>query len=451
MENTAVNSVVNGSNYEQLHQGRLNMYKSKVNVVLGAQWGDEGKGKVVDMLASDVDIVCRCQGGNNAGHTVVANGTEFDFHLLPSGIVNEKCISVIGNGVVIHIPSLFEELSKNEAKGLQKLEHRLIISDRAHLVFDFHQAVDGMQEAEKGGKSLGTTKKGIGPAYSSKATRNGIRVGELLGDFDLFSEKFKSIVATHLRLFPSIKVDVDAELLRYKGYVEKLRPYVKDTICFLHTALRQGKTILVEGANAAMLDIDFGTYPYVTSSNCSIGGVLTGLGLPPQTIGEVIGVVKAYTTRVGDGPFPAEQLNEIGDLLQTRGVEFGVVTKRKRRCGWLDIPLLKYTSLVNGYTCICLTKIDVLDTLEELKVAVAYKRPNGEKLDHFPGTIAELENIEVEYAVLPGWKTSTENVRDFKDLPVNAQNYVRFLEKELSVPIRWVGVGKGRESIINIH
>ncbi|KAI8130792.1 hypothetical protein FF38_12568 [Lucilia cuprina] len=451
METTAVNSVVNGNHYEQLHQGRLNMYKSKVDVVLGAQWGDEGKGKVVDMLASDVDIVCRCQGGNNAGHTVVANGTEFDFHLLPSGIVNEKCISVIGNGVVIHIPSLFDELSKNEAKGLQKLEHRLIISDRAHLVFDFHQAVDGMQEAEKGGKSLGTTKKGIGPAYSSKATRNGIRVGELLGDFNLFSEKFKSIVATHLRLFPSIAVDVDAELLRYKDYAEKLRPYVKDTICFLHTALRQGKTILVEGANAAMLDIDFGTYPYVTSSNCSIGGVLTGLGLPPQTIGEVIGVVKAYTTRVGDGPFPTEQLNEFGELLQTRGFEVGVTTKRKRRCGWLDIPLLKYTSLVNGYTCICLTKLDILDTLEEIKVAVAYKRANGDKLDHFPGTIAELANIEVEYAVLPGWKTCTENIRDFKDLPVNAQNYVRFLEKELSVPIRWVGVGKGRESIINVH
>lgn len=451
METTAANSVVNGNHYEQLHQGRMKMYKSKVDVVLGAQWGDEGKGKVVDMLASEVDIVCRCQGGNNAGHTVVANGTEFDFHLLPSGIINEKCISVIGNGVVIHIPSLFDELSKNEAKGLQKLEHRLIISDRAHLVFDFHQAVDGMQEAEKGGKSLGTTKKGIGPAYSSKATRNGIRVGELLGDFNIFSEKFKSIVTTHLRLFPSIAVDVDAELMRYKEYAEKLRPYVKDTICFLHTALREGKTILVEGANAAMLDIDFGTYPYVTSSNCSIGGVLTGLGLPPQTIGEVIGVVKAYTTRVGDGPFPSEQLNEFGELLQTRGFEVGVTTKRKRRCGWLDIPLLKYTSLVNGYTCICLTKLDILDTLEEIKVAVSYKRANGEKLDHFPGTIAELANIEVEYAVLPGWKTCTENIRDFKDLPVNAQNYVRFLEKELSVPVRWVGVGKGRESIINVH
>ncbi|XP_013101206.2 adenylosuccinate synthetase [Stomoxys calcitrans] len=451
METTAVNSVMNGTHYQELHQGRLNMYKSKVDVVLGAQWGDEGKGKVVDMLALDVDIVCRCQGGNNAGHTVVANGTEFDFHLLPSGIVNEKCISVIGNGVVIHLPSLFEELSKNEAKGLQKIEHRLIISDRAHLVFDFHQAVDGMQEAEKGGKSLGTTKKGIGPAYSSKATRNGIRVGELLGDFNLFSEKFKTIVATHVRLFPSINVDVEAELKRYKEYAEKIRPYVKDTICFLHTALRQGKTILVEGANAAMLDIDFGTYPYVTSSNCSIGGVLTGLGLPPQTIGEVIGVVKAYTTRVGDGPFPTEQLNEIGELLQTRGFEVGVTTKRKRRCGWLDIPLLRYTSLVNGYTCICLTKLDILDTLDEIKVAVAYKRPNGGKLDHFPGTIAELAGIDVEYAVLPGWKTCTENIRDFKQLPENAQNYVRFIEKELSVPIRWVGVGKGRESIINVH
>ncbi|KAH8408776.1 hypothetical protein KR215_012077 [Drosophila sulfurigaster] len=474
-------SAINGNHYEQLHQGRTSMYKSKVDVVLGAQWGDEGKGKVVDMLASEVDIVCRCQfhlcvqiqcvcfsqfpGGNNAGHTVVANGTEFDFHLLPSGVVNEKCISVIAlakrvqfryvaqgcNGVVIHLPSLFDEVLKNEAKGLQHLENRLIISDRAHLVFDFHQHVDGMQEAEKGGKSLGTTKKGIGPAYSSKATRNGIRVGELLGDFNLFSEKFKSIVNTHLRLFPSIKVDVDAELARYKDYAEKVRPYVKDTICFLHTALRNGKTILVEGANAAMLDIDFGTYPYVTSSNCSIGGVLTGLGLPPQTIGEVIGVVKAYTTRVGDGPFPTEQLNEVGELLQTRGFEVGVTTKRKRRCGWLDIPLLKYTSLVNGYTCICITKLDILDTFEEIKVGINYKRSNGEKLDHFPGTISELGAIEVEYAVLPGWKTSTEHIRNFKELPENAQNYVRFLESHLSVPVRWVGVGKGRESIINVH
>ncbi|CAD7084206.1 unnamed protein product [Hermetia illucens] len=426
------------------------MYKTKnVDVVLGAQWGDEGKGKVVDLLSHDVDIVCRCQGGNNAGHTVVANGREFDFHLLPSGIINEKCISIIGNGVVIHLPGLFDELEKNAAKGLHDYQNRLIISDRAHLVFDFHQQVDGMQEAEKGGKSLGTTKKGIGPAYSSKATRNGIRVGDLLGDFNLFKEKFLSIVATYQRLFPSVQVNVESELERYRGYAEKLRPYVKDTIRYLHSALNHNKKILVEGANAAMLDIDFGTYPYVTSSNCSIGGVLTGLGIPPQAIGEVIGVVKAYTTRVGDGPFPTEQKNAIGDMLQERGGEIGVTTKRKRRCGWLDIPLLKYTSLVNGYTAICLTKLDILDTLPEIEVAVGYSL-DGKPIDYFPGSISDLGRIEVKYKTLPGWQTGTENVREFSELPVNAQNYIRFIENELAIPVRWVGVGKGRESIINV-
>lgn len=299
-----------------------------------------------------------------------------------------------GNGVVIHLPGLFEELSKNEAKGLHDWQNRLIISDRAHLVFDFHQQVDGLQEAEKAntGKSLGTTKKGIGPCYASKATRNGIRVCDLLGDFSLFSEKyvqvhsyvaccnsfsfcftnfrFSSIVSTYEKLFPTFKVDVDSELDRYREYAEKIRPMVKDTINYLYHALKDGRSVLVEGANAAMLDIDFGTYPYVTSSNCSIGGVLTGLGLPPQAIGDIIGVVKVYTTRVGDGPFPTEQLNEIGELLQTRGAEIGVTTKRKRRCGWLDLPLLHYTGIVNGYTAICLTKLDILDTMAEIKVGV---------------------------------------------------------------------------------
>lgn len=444
------NNLVNGNTFNTLRENRLNMYKSKVTVVLGAQWGDEGKGKVVDMLATDADVVCRCQGGNNAGHTVVANGREFDFHLLPSGIINEKCISIIGNGVVIHLPGLFDELEKNEAKGLQEWQNRLIVSDRAHLVFDFHQQVDGLQEAEKGGKSLGTTKKGIGPAYSSKATRNGIRVGDLMGDFNLFKEKFLSIVSTYERLFPGINFNVESELERYRVYAEKLRPYVKDSIWYLHSALSCGKKILVEGANAAMLDIDFGTYPYVTSSNCSIGGVLTGLGIPPQAIGEVIGVVKAYTTRVGDGPFPTEQKNEIGDLLQTRGGEIGVTTKRKRRCGWLDIALLKYTSLVNGYTSICLTKLDILDTMSEIKVAIAYEL-NGKTLDYFPGSISDLEKIEPVYITLPGWETSTEGLREFSELPNHAQNYIRFIERELSIPVQWVGVGKGRESIINIQ
>uniref|UniRef100_A0A1I8NUU0 Adenylosuccinate synthetase n=1 Tax=Stomoxys calcitrans TaxID=35570 RepID=A0A1I8NUU0_STOCA len=426
-------------------------YESQVTVVLGAQWGDEGKGKVVDMLAREADIVCRCQGGSNADHIVVVNGTEFVFHLLPCGIVNEKCVAVIGNGVVIHLPSLLEELSQMQSKGLAKIEQRLIISDRAHLVFDFHQEVDGMQEAEREGTAIGTTRKGIGPTYSSKATRNGIRVGELLGDFNHFIEKFKTIVGNYQRLFPSISVDINAELKRYKTYAECIRPYVKDSVYFLHAALLAGKIILVEGANAGMLDIDFGTYPYVTSSNCSIGGVLTGLGLPAQAIGEVIGVVKSYTTRVGDGPFPTELSNNMGEELQKRGSEVGFTTNRKRRCGWLDIPLLRYTALVNGYTCICLTKLDILDTLDEIKVAIAYKHSNGAMLYHIPGTVAELQTIEVEYAILPGWKTCTQNIRTFEQLPENAQKYVSFVENKLEVPIRWVGVGRGRECIINVQ
>uniref|UniRef100_V9ICX8 Adenylosuccinate synthetase n=1 Tax=Apis cerana TaxID=7461 RepID=V9ICX8_APICE len=300
---------------------RVSNATTKVTVVLGAQWGDEGKGKVVDMLAMDADVVCRCQGGSNAGHTVVVDGAEFHFHLLPSGIINPRCTSVIGNGVVIHLPGLFEELESNEAKGLKNWRERLIISDRAHIVFDFHQQVDGLQELEKGTQSLGTTKKGIGPTYSSKAARNGLRIGDLLGDFDKFSQKFDTLVTSYQKMFPALKVDVKAELQRYKEYAERIRPLVKETVQYLHQALREGKKVLVEGANAAMLDIDFGTYPYVTSSNCSIGGVCTGLGLPPSYIGEVVGVVKAYTTRVGDGPFPTELLNATGELLQRRGHE----------------------------------------------------------------------------------------------------------------------------------
>nr|CAD7395473.1 unnamed protein product [Timema poppensis] len=406
---------------------------SKVTVVLGAQWGDEGKGKVVDMLATEVDIVCRCQGGNNAGHTVVVDRTEYDFHLLPSGIINPKCKSVIGNGVVIHLPGLFDELEKNEAKGLANWEDRLLISDRAHIVFDFHQQVDGLQELEKGQKSLGTTKKGIGPTYSSKATRNGIRVADLLGNFDQFIEKFQSLASVYQRMFPDLQVNVEAEIVRYKAYAERVRPYVVDTVSYLHSALKKGQRVLVEGANAAMLDIDFGTYPYVTSSNCSIGGVCTGLGLPPCHIGEVIGVVKAYTTRVGDGPFPSELKDEVGELLQTRGSEVGVTTKRKRRCGWLDIPLLQYTAVVNGYSALCLTKLDILDTLSEIKMVVAYKK-KGKVLDYFPANAAEVGCVEVEYETLPGWNSNIENIREYDKLPECARKYVERIEDLLQIP-----------------
>ncbi|XP_046402486.1 adenylosuccinate synthetase [Ischnura elegans] len=438
-----------GATFAERRNGSSNSQQT-VTVVVGAQWGDEGKGKVVDMLAREADIVCRCQGGNNAGHTVVVGGDEFDFHLLPSGILNPSCKSVIGNGVVVHLPGLFEELQKNENKGLKEWDKRLLISDRAHLVFDFHQQVDGLQELEKGLKSLGTTKKGIGPAYSSKATRNGIRMADLLGDFSQFAEKFNSLVEMYTRMFPHLTVDVKAELERYKNYAECIRPMVVDTVSYLHRALKEGQHILVEGANAAMLDIDFGTYPYVTSSNCSIGGVCTGLGVPARNIGDVYGVVKAYTTRVGDGPFPTELCDEIGETLQTRGGEIGVTTKRKRRCGWLDIPVLVYTSMVNGYSGIALTKLDILDTLSEIKIGVAYKK-NGKKLDYFPANAAELGSVEVEYITLPGWMTSIEDIREYKELPEKAKNYVEKIEELLEVPVRWIGVGKGRESIISVY
>ncbi|KAK3538052.1 hypothetical protein QTP70_027406 [Hemibagrus guttatus] len=431
---------------------------NKVTVVLGAQWGDEGKGKVVDLLATEADIVCRCQGGNNAGHTVVVEGTEYDFHLLPSGIINTKCISLIGNGVVIHLPGLFEEIDKNEKKGLKGWEKRLIISDRAHIVFDFHQAVDGMQEVQRQaqeGKNIGTTKKGIGPTYACKASRTGLRICDLLADFKEFSTKFKNLVQQYQSMYPALKVDVEGELKKLKAsqkldYAERIRPMVRDGVYFMYDAIHGTlKKILVEGANAALLDIDFGTYPFVTSSNCTVGGVCTGLGIPPANIGDVYGVSKAYTTRVGIGAFPTEQLNAVGELLQTRGHEVGVTTGRKRRCGWLDLVILRYAHMINGFTAIALTKLDILDVLDEIKVGIAYKL-NGKRIPHFPANMEVLQKVEVEYETLPGWKTDTSTARKWNDLPPKAQNYIRFVENHIGVPIKWVGVGKSRECMIQM-
>nr|XP_054586660.1 adenylosuccinate synthase, like isoform X1 [Nothobranchius furzeri] len=455
--------------------------QNKVTVVLGAQWGDEGKGKVVDLLAMDADIVCRCQGGNNAGHTVVVDSVEYDFHLLPSGVLNKKATSFIGNGVVIHLPGLFEEAEKNlnKGKGLQGWEERLKISDRAHigqwmmflqpeccihnrrfthallcpLVFNFHQAVDGIQEQQRQqqeGKNLGTTKKGIGPAYSSKAARNGLRVCDLVSDFKVFEDKFRMLAEHFLTMYPNLNVDVDGELKQLKEFAERLRPLVTDGVYFMHKALTgPSKKILVEGANAALLDIDFGTYPFVTSSNCTVGGVCTGLGVPPSYVGRVYGVVKAYTTRVGVGAFPTEQDSEIGELLQSRGREFGVTTGRRRRCGWLDLILVRYAHMVNGFSAIALTKLDILDTLPEIKVGVAYK-VDGEPLPSFPANMDVLTRVSVDYQTLPGWRCSTESARSFEELPSQAQNYIRFIEDFLQVPVKWVGVGKSRESMIKL-
>ncbi|XP_066575173.1 adenylosuccinate synthase, like [Amia ocellicauda] len=429
--------------------------RNKVTVVLGAQWGDEGKGKVVDLLAMDADIVCRCQGGNNAGHTVVVDSVEYDFHLLPSGVLNKKAISFIGNGVVIHLPGLFEEAEKNlqKGKGLQGWEERLKISDRAHIVFNFHQAVDGIQEQQRqqqAGKNLGTTKKGIGPAYSSKAARNGLRICDLIADFSTFSNKFRVLAGQFQEMYPSLSINVEEELEQLRGYVERLRPLVTDGVYFLHSHL-QGppRKILVEGANAALLDIDFGTYPFVTSSNCTVGGVCTGLGISPRHVGCVYGVVKAYSTRVGVGAFPTEQDNELGSLLQSRGSEVGVTTGRRRRCGWLDLVLVKYAHMINGFTALALTKLDILDTLEEIKVGVAYEI-DGEEIPSFPASVDLLSRVSVRYAVLPGWQCSTGGAGCFADLPPAAQRYVHFIEDYLQVPVKWVGVGKARECMIKL-
>ncbi|KAG0016940.1 hypothetical protein BGZ82_000896 [Podila clonocystis] len=418
-----------------------------VTVVLGAQWGDEGKGKLSDILSQEADVCARCQGGNNAGHTIVVGKTKYDFHMLPSGLVNENCTSIVGAGVVVHVPSFFEELSNLEKKGLD-CTGRLFVSDRAHLVFDVHQIIDGLKELELGRGSIGTTRKGIGPTYSSKASRSGLRVHHLY-NFEEFADKFRTLVANKHKRYGAFDYDVEAEIARYKVLAEKLKPYVIDSVYYMNKAIKGNKKVLVEGANALMLDLDWGTYPYVTSSNTTIGGVCTGLGIPPQTITKVVGVVKAYTTRVGGGPFPTEQLNEIGEYLQTVGFEVGVTTGRKRRCGWLDMVVVNYSTIINGYTSINITKLDILDQLDEIKIGVAYK-VDGEILEGFPANLSLLERVEVMYETVPGWKTDISKCRTFEDLPANAQSYIRRIEALCGVPVEWIGVGVDREDMVVI-
>lgn len=422
---------------------------SKCTVVLGAQWGDEGKGKIVDLLAKDMDVVCRCQGGNNAGHTVVANGVEYDFHLLPSGIINDQSLSVLGNGVVIHLEQMLEEIKKNESKGLKDWQKRLIISDRAHLVFDFHQEVDGLIDKAKGNKSLGTTKKGIGPTYSTKASRTGIRIADLMGDFNRFEESYRSLIKFFKIQFPDLQINVDEQLIKFKEWRERIRPCVRNTIEMMNRSIKDGKKILIEGANATMLDLDFGTYPYVTSSNCTVGGVSTGLGIPCSSIGDVYGVAKAYCTRVGDGPFPTELTNEIGDYLQLVGKEIGVTTKRKRRCGWIDTVLLRYADQINDFRAFALTKLDILDDLKEIKIGVSYQI-DGQERSEPPANIFEWSKVKVNYITMPGWLKSISDCRKFDDLPIEAQNYVKQVELFIGKPIKWIGVGASRDSIIQL-
>lgn len=419
-----------------------------IDIVLGAQWGDEGKGKLVDLLSQNYDVCARVAGGSNAGHTIVVKGVKHKFHLLPSGILNEKATCVIGNGVVVHLPSFLNELDNLSASGVD-WAGRVLISDRAHIVFDLHQQVDGFQEKSLGRHKLGTTKKGIGPAYASKISRNGLRVGDLM-DWDYFEQRFRALAESHMRSYPGLEVDVEKELAYYKGIAERISSMTVDTIQFINQQYVDGKQILVEGANATMLDIDFGTYPFVTSSNPSVGSCLTGLGVSPNKLRGVYGTVKAYCTRVGAGPFPTElSINEgPGKHLATVGAEYGTTTGRPRRTGWLDIPQMKFATMINGFTSLNLTKIDVLTGLDEVKIAKGYKY-KGMVLESMPASLQILSSVEVEYETLPGWQEDISNCRTFEDLPANCQTYILRVQELIGIPIRWIGVGPNRSDVID--
>lgn len=423
-----------------------------IDIVLGAQWGDEGKGKLVDILSQQYDVCCRVAGGSNAGHTIVVDGIKYKFHLLPSGVLHKGTTCVIGNGVVVHLPSFLNELDGLETTGVE-YKGRVFVSDRAHLVFDFHQDVDGRHEQRLGRHKLGTTKKGIGPAYASKIQRNGLRVGDLQ-DWTYFERRFRELADHHVRAYPGLEIDVEEQLEYYKNVAARVSSMTIDTIDYTNRMFHAGKKILVEGANATMLDIDFGTYPFVTSSNPSVGSVLTGLGVSPRKLRGIYGTVKAYCTRVGEGPFPTELPltdGSPGAHLSKVGAEVGTTTGRPRRCGWLDIPQMKYSAMINGFTSINLTKVDVLTGLPQVKLGKAYRnKKTGEYLTTMPASLTVLsQDVEVEYEVLPGWTEDISHCTKFEELPENCQKYILRVQELLGIPIRWIGVGPNRNDVID--
>ena len=424
------------------------MNPTPFSVILGAQWGDEGKGKLVDIFSARFDIVARATGGANAGHTVyVKEGEEtkkFVFHLLPSGLLYPHVNCVIGNGVVLHVPSMFEEIEALKAQGFD-VESRVKVSDRISLLFDYHKLIDGAQEDSKGSQKVGTTRRGIGPAYADKINRRGLRLADLQ-HWESFEAKFRANVEWHQKVY-GFDYDVETELAYYKGIRDRLLSMMVDGVLVLNEALQAGKKILVEGANATLLDIDHGTYPYVTSSSPSIGGVFTGTGLAPRYLGESIGVVKAYMTRVGSGPFPTELLDALGDTIREAGGEYGSTTGRPRRCGWFDVPMTRYSVQVNGFTNLNLTKLDVLDDLDEIKIATAYTL-DGVRLQSIPASLEDLARVQVEYETLAGWKCSLKDVTSWEALPENAKKYVLRLEELVGAPLKYVGVGQRRDQLL---
>jgi adenylosuccinate synthase len=413
--------------------------------VLGAQWGDEGKGKIVDLLTPHFSIVARYQGGHNAGHTVFVDGAKFILRLIPSGILHAGTICVIGNGVVIDPQALFEEIDELTRHGID-VTNRILISDKAHLILPYHRDLDLLSEARRGERKIGTTSRGIGPAYEDKIARRGIRVCDL-ADPAALEQNVRDNVTARNRLVQDSTMDWKPVLTQLLRHAERMRPMMRDVSVLLTDAMRQGRSILFEGAQGTLLDIDHGTYPYVTSSNASVGGVATGLGIPPQAIGRVLGVAKAYTTRVGEGPLPTELSGEMGNRLRESGNEYGAVTGRPRRCGWFDAVAVRYAVRINGLDGLALTKLDVLDGLERIDICTAY-RCGDRSLTEFPSDVAQLAQCEPVYESMPGWTTPTAGVRDFDRLPAAARNYIARLEEVSGVRAAIVSTGSERDDTI---
>jgi adenylosuccinate synthase len=423
--------------------------RGKTAVIIGAQWGDEGKGKIVDVLSEKFAVVARYAGGHNAGHTVIINGKKFILQLVPCGVLRPGCRSVIGNGVVLDPLALLKETAALRENGV-KIDGSLFVSNRAHVILPYHRMIELASENAPGRVKIGTTSRGIGPAYEDKMGRRGLRVADLL-DLKLLKTHIenacreKNMIAH--ALFNSEPLDPDKMYEEYAAASARIAPFVCDTAALLNRAIANGESVMFEGAQGTMLDIDLGTYPFVTSSSATSGGVSIGTGVPPTAINTVIGLTKAYCTRVGGGPFPSELLDKMGDILRTRGNEYGAVTGRPRRCGWLDLPLLRYAGMINGISWLVVTKLDVLDELAEIPVCVGYKI-NGRHSDEVPAHASGYDTVECVYKTLPGWQSSTEEITEFRKLPKTAREYLAFIEKESGTRIGMVSTGPGREQTI---
>ena len=421
-------------------------------VVLGAQWGDEGKGKMTDYLAEEAEVIVRFQGGNNAGHTVEVGDKQYKLHLIPSGILYDNKLNIIGNGVVVDPKALFTEIDYLEGEGVKVTPEKLIVSDRAHVIMPYHKILDKLKEKARGKNDIGTTGKGIGPCYKDKFERSGIRVCDLIKE-NIFKEKLKENIDSKNKYIVNVlggeELNYNEILSEYLELAERLKPYVQDTSVRLYDEIKQDKTVLFEGAQGMLLDIDYGTYPYVTSSNTTACGVASGSGIGPTMVTNAVGIAKAYTTRVGKGPFPTELDNEIGGWIREKGHEYGVTTGRSRRCGWLDAVILKTTVRVSGLTSLCVTKIDTLAGLEKLKICVGYKF-NDKVIDYFPASLDDLAKCEPIYEEFDGWSEEVAKARSYDELPENAKKYLTRIEELTGTKISIVGVGPRRDQTIRV-